>query len=124
MGFQHLYSKSNLKKIETIICNINNNTQLGDMIRVNLEWLQISIDSATPFLQNNKYIDYINPNWFTEIRYFLIKCNCKITIKTCGNHHYYNEEMLLLWIVFMIIHFHENINKSLTIGEFILKSIL
>jgi hypothetical protein len=81
LGFCHLYVESNVLKIETLICHINKGTSLGEMMKVNLNWVQIHTGINTPFMLGKNHIDYIQDNWFIEICNFLMKCNASIRIK-------------------------------------------
>jgi hypothetical protein len=82
LGFNNLYVESSIAKIESLICHINKETPLGASMRINLNWVQLHSGLKKPFFISNKYIDYIQENWFLEIRKFLIKCSVTINIKS------------------------------------------
>jgi hypothetical protein len=75
LGFHQLYVESNIKKIESLLCNINQNTNLGKSMKLNLNWIQIHIGVRKLFLESLESYNYIQKNWFTEILKFIIKKN-------------------------------------------------
>jgi hypothetical protein len=81
LGFRQLYVDSNCIKIETIICNINGTTSLGESIKININWIQLIVGSETPILESRDQIPHIERNWITAIRDFLIETNSTIKIK-------------------------------------------
>jgi hypothetical protein len=81
LGFHHLYVESNILKIETLLCNINKSTILGKKFQMNLQWAQIHTGKSTQLLATNKHLDYMQSNWFLEIKLFLNKINAKIKIQ-------------------------------------------
>jgi hypothetical protein len=82
LGFQHLYVESNIGKLETLICHINKKTSLGTTMVTNLNWVQMHAGVKTPVLEYNKKLDYVENNWFDEIRIFLYKCQAKVIVKS------------------------------------------
>jgi hypothetical protein len=82
LGFQHLFVESNIGKIDTILCHINKQSQLGNSMKTNLNWIQLHSGIGTPVLQCSKNLDYIQQNWFDEVRKFLVKNNATITIQS------------------------------------------
>jgi hypothetical protein len=63
-GFKHLYVASNVNKIQSLICHRNNNTSLGETMKINLNWVQLLSGISTPVLQYKKKLDYIHKHWF------------------------------------------------------------
>jgi sulfur carrier protein ThiS len=82
IGFYNLYVESSVAKIESLICHINKTTLLGETMKTNLNWVQLHSGFLKPFFKGNKFIDYIQDNWFLEIRKFVVKCNATIIIKS------------------------------------------
>jgi hypothetical protein len=82
LGFQNLYVESNVNKIETIICHMNQNSPLGEKIRMILNWIQLHTGVEVGYLENQNPLLYIQNTWFTEVRRFLIKSNAKMKIKS------------------------------------------
>jgi hypothetical protein len=81
LGFNNLYVESNSSKIESLICHLNKKSTLGEIMQINLNWVQLHTGINTSFLMDTSHIDYIQDNWFIEIREFLLKCNANILIK-------------------------------------------
>jgi hypothetical protein len=82
LGFKHLYVESCIGKIEALICHINKKTPLGKSMITNLNWTQLHAGIGKPILQCTNNIDYVQNNWFDEIRNFLIKNDTTITIQS------------------------------------------
>jgi hypothetical protein len=80
LGFQQLFVESNIGKIEAIICHINKKSPLGLSMITNLNWIQMHAGIGTPILKYTKNLDYIQANWFDEVRKFMVKNNTTITI--------------------------------------------
>jgi hypothetical protein len=80
LGFQHLYVESNIQKIKSVFCHINKNTNLGEIVRLNLNWVQLHMGIATPILKNMRFPVYIQKHWFQEIQKILIKKNATIDV--------------------------------------------
>jgi hypothetical protein len=82
LGFPHLYVESSVGKIEALMCHINKKTSLGQTMGLNLNWIQLHCGIDVPFLECKYPLDYVQTNWFTEIKRFLFKCNAEIIIKS------------------------------------------
>jgi hypothetical protein len=82
LGFLNLYAESNIMKIEAIVCHINKLTPLGETMKTILNWVQIHSGREIPILENRKKIDYVQDNWYHEIKKFLNKCNATLEIKS------------------------------------------
>jgi hypothetical protein len=82
LGFPYLYAKSNIGKIETIICHINKGTTLGSSLCMNINWLQLHSGRSKPILECKDSINYVQDNWFMEIKKFLNTCNATIKINS------------------------------------------
>jgi hypothetical protein len=82
-GFLQLHAESSCNKIQSLICHINNNTMLGKMFMMNLNWTQLLVGLSEPILESNKVIKYIDNNWFFQVRDFLHNIGASINIKKC-----------------------------------------
>jgi hypothetical protein len=82
LGFLNLYSESNIMKIEAIICHINKMTPLGETMKTILNWVQIHSGQEVPILESKRDVQYIQDNWYTEVKKFLNRCNATIEIKS------------------------------------------
>jgi hypothetical protein len=81
LGLHSLYVKSNINKIESIMCNINKNPKLGKSMMITVNLIQIHTGSKVSYLENNTNIDYIQDNWFLEIRQCLQRGNTTINVQ-------------------------------------------
>jgi hypothetical protein len=82
IGFNQLHVVSSCNKIETLLCHINSQTTLGKSMEMILNWTQLHTGISSPILETTININYIQKNWFTQIREFLLNTNSKIVIKT------------------------------------------
>jgi hypothetical protein len=82
LGFHNLYAESNIMKIEAILCHINKMTPLGETMKTILNWVQIHSGREIPILQNGENINYVQDNWYKEIKKFLNRCNATLIIKS------------------------------------------
>jgi hypothetical protein len=80
IGLQKLSVDSNTNKIEAIMCHLNNATDLGDVILICLNLLQLHSGSAIPVLTNQNILDYIEPNWFDSVCELLIMTGATLII--------------------------------------------
>jgi hypothetical protein len=81
LGFQKLYVESNVNKIESILCHINKQTTLGATMKMNINWIQMHSGIQQPFLETTNPLEYLQQNWFVEIRKFLVTSKATIKIK-------------------------------------------
>jgi hypothetical protein len=80
IGRIQLYTESIYSKIECLLCNINDNNKLGQIMLRVINWTQMLCGTGTPILESTAPINWIKNNWFISIRDFLIKCNATIKI--------------------------------------------
>jgi ribonuclease HI len=83
LGFRQLFVESGCNKIQSMVCHINNNTMLGKMVQINLNWVQLTSGLSKPIMESKEDILYINNNWFTQLREFTAFTDSKIIIKHC-----------------------------------------
>jgi hypothetical protein len=50
-------------------------------MKLNINWIQLNAGKSTPIFESTETIDYVQENWFNEIKRFLNKCNAKIIVK-------------------------------------------
>jgi hypothetical protein len=96
MELTHLYTESVCRKIECLTCHINANSELGKMIKININWQQLLCGTSTPFLESNYRIDYVKTNWFSCIKDFLNKTNSTIHIKNTWKPTLLRENDLII----------------------------
>jgi hypothetical protein len=82
LGFPHLYAESNICKIETMICHITKKTTPGETFCLNINWIQLLSGISSPVFESDKHLDYIQDNWFLEIKKFLNMCKATIKINS------------------------------------------
>jgi hypothetical protein len=80
LGMKELYTECNCNRIESLLCHINMHTQLGQIMKMNLNWLQINYGTSIPTLRDFHCKKYIQHNWFTNIQQFLASNNATIDI--------------------------------------------
>jgi hypothetical protein len=81
IGMCQLYISQICLKIELILCHINANITLGQMIVRNLNWLQMNAGISENVLNARLNINYIKPTWFHSLQEFLITIGGIIQIK-------------------------------------------
>jgi hypothetical protein len=80
-GMRQLFVEGKCNKIESILCQINENTKLGKLTKCNLNWLQLNTGLSTNFLNLQSTIDYIFRTWFHPVKEFSNAINATIEIK-------------------------------------------
>lgn len=55
-------------------------TEIGTLVMINLQWIQLHAGISTPFMESKAKIPYIK-NWFSGLREFLIKIQGSLIIK-------------------------------------------
>jgi Reverse transcriptase (RNA-dependent DNA polymerase) len=81
LGLPHLYAYSSSCKVECVLGNINMDTELGKLIIVDLDWIQMNTWLSTPILEYGFVISYLPRNWITSIQEYLMKINAIIEIQ-------------------------------------------
>jgi hydroxylamine reductase (hybrid-cluster protein) len=83
LGFQQLFIESGCNKIQSMVCHINNNTMLGKMTQINLNWVQLTSGLSNPIMESREEVLYISNNWFTQLCEFTKFIDSKIVVKNC-----------------------------------------
>jgi hypothetical protein len=83
LGITQLYVDSCCTKIQSLLCNINANTMLGEMMRINLIWTQLLSGLSIPILESNSSIQYISNNWYIQLQQFTMYIGAQIRISGC-----------------------------------------
>jgi hypothetical protein len=78
LGFNQLHLVSSCIKLRLI----TSQTTLGKNMEMILNWTQLHSGLSCPILETTVNINYIQRNWFTQIREFLFNTISKIKIKT------------------------------------------
>jgi hypothetical protein len=81
INLNHLYTEQCMLKIESLICHIRAQSQLGKIMQINLNWLQLHSGNKTSILEHWDTLSYLPTNWFLHLRDFLIKIKGTISIK-------------------------------------------
>lgn len=55
-------------------------TTLGQAMIVNINWIQMIADNNQPIFETTHCLNYVENNWFLQIRDFLIQSNGQIAI--------------------------------------------
>jgi hypothetical protein len=66
IGFRQLSVESISKKIESLICHINDKSLLGKSMEIILNWTQLHTGLESSILTNDNDINYIQKNWFSQ----------------------------------------------------------
>jgi Reverse transcriptase (RNA-dependent DNA polymerase) len=82
LGLPQLYAVCSGIKIESILGNVNAENDTGELIKVDLNWLQLNCGMGTKVLENKNEITYMNRNWITSVQEFLNKTKSTIDIKS------------------------------------------
>jgi hypothetical protein len=80
IGMKQLYSETCCQKIQTIITNINGETELGFVIWLVLNWLQIVSGIGEPILESSQILNYMDKTWFTAVKGYINDTRVKIVI--------------------------------------------
>jgi Reverse transcriptase (RNA-dependent DNA polymerase) len=80
LGLPKLSVETNCNKLETIMCHLNNMTDLGEVIQLCMNLFQIHSGSCIPMMINDNEIDYIDQNWFDSVREFLLTIGARLII--------------------------------------------
>jgi ribonuclease HI len=81
LGFNQLYVESCCNKITTLLSHVNDQTSLGTSMEIILNWTQLHSGLSTPILENKMDLGYLQSNWFTQLREFLLATNSKIIMR-------------------------------------------
>ncbi len=81
LGFSSLYTEQGILNITFIMRHLRQNSQLGDMIRIQLRWFQQFAGVSYLLLEKpSQPLLYLPSTWFNELRAFLSKVNGKILL--------------------------------------------
>ena len=80
MGVPHLFTEMNVSKIEYLIMHIRNNSDLGKLFRINLNWIQMHAGISVPLFESAYAIPYLD-NWFTQLHTFMLSLKIRLVIK-------------------------------------------
>jgi hypothetical protein len=80
-GIRHLYTKMMGLKLDMVISNIRANSQLGQLMKMNINYLQLIVGLEEPVLTNHTEISYVEENWLLHLREYLSKINARLAIQ-------------------------------------------
>jgi hypothetical protein len=81
LDFNQIYVESSCNKIATLLCHVNYQLSLGKIMETILNWRQLHSGLSLPILENYSQINYIQCNWFTQLREFLRSTNSKVIVR-------------------------------------------
>lgn len=73
LRFTKILTEANLRKIESVVSHIRAKTTLGQVMIVNMNWIQMVTGNQEYFLTTSHCLRYIEKNLFLEIRDFPIQ---------------------------------------------------
>jgi hypothetical protein len=77
----HLFTEMMGMKIESLIVHIRANSILGKSFRININCIQLICGLEQPIFYSRDNIGYIDPNWLTHLRQYILDINGTINIK-------------------------------------------
>jgi hypothetical protein len=81
LAMPQLYVESSCCKVQSIITHINSKTDLGTLVIIVLNWMQLCCGITENILNTRKQIYYIEKNWIFSVKEFLNTVNAAINIK-------------------------------------------
>jgi hypothetical protein len=96
----HLYTEMMGLKIEAIISHMRADSTLGKLFRININYLQLISGLDSPIFSSRDNIGYIQDNWLTHLRNFIIEINGKFHIKDLWLPNKLREHDLVLMTEF------------------------
>jgi hypothetical protein len=104
----HLFSEMMGMKIEAIISHVRANTVLGKSIKINIDHLQLCSGLAQPIFTSKDYIGYIDENWLTHVRNYIITINGTLDTKDTSLPTKQRENNLILMDEFKSLGFKDS----------------
>lgn len=80
MGIPHLYTEMSVSKLEYMIMHLRINSDIGKLMRINLNWIQITLGISTPIFQYKRDISDL-PNRLPSVHQFLREIDATVIIK-------------------------------------------
>ena len=74
----HLYAVQCGLKIMVVLNHIRANTELGQLILININWLQLEGGRSIQLFQDHYRMEYIKDNWLTHIQQYMQQCNLQL----------------------------------------------
>jgi hypothetical protein len=71
LNLNDMYTEQCMMKIESMIEHIRSHSSMGDLMCVNLNWLQLHSGLSKPIMESSDDIIYLFENWFLHVRRFL-----------------------------------------------------
>lgn len=79
-GVPHLFTESKLQQLEIMVMHLRTKSTLGQLILINLNWIQLTLGIALPLFEHKQEVTILN-NWYTSLHKFLLSINCTVFIK-------------------------------------------
>ena len=80
LGMRHLYCEQGICKLQRLIAHLRIDSDLGKLLRLNINWLQHLSGFSKSVLINTNPIPGTRNHWLNNLRTFLHSTNCTITI--------------------------------------------
>jgi hypothetical protein len=80
LGLADLYTEMYSQRLESIISHILSRSSIGNLMTINLGYLNLLSDKSIPYLESKTPIKYIQKNWFSGIHTFIIENEISINV--------------------------------------------
>jgi hypothetical protein len=87
LNIPHLYTEMMGLKLECLLSNVRANTELGKAFMININIIQLISGLSSPISETNQNIDYIEENWITHLRSFIMEIGGTIVFENAWRHH-------------------------------------
>ena len=67
-GVPHLFTESKLLQLEILVMHLRANTTLGQLFRINLNWIQLTLGLSTPLFEYDGEITLLS-NWYIGLQH-------------------------------------------------------
>ena len=74
----HLYAIQGTTKLMTIYKHMQANTEMGQLITLNINWLQLTVGWETQIFEDTRKITYVKTNWLIHLKEYINKCQIQI----------------------------------------------
>jgi hypothetical protein len=71
IGVKNLYVEQSVKQIKALIQHTRIKSPLGDIMSINLDWVQLIAGIQQPIFEDTKSLYHLEGEWFISIREFL-----------------------------------------------------
>jgi hypothetical protein len=81
LNLTHMYTEQGSQKVKTLLEHVRSESGMGNLMRYNLNWLQLHSGRSTPLLESNDEVKYLDKNWLLHARTFMIDIDTQLKIQ-------------------------------------------